>query len=71
MDKKTQQILLFSGVGIIAYMWWKKNQEKSSFDAYNYAIGRSSMKNGDSHNCTQYGADCYWNEHYGACKCPR
>ena len=38
MDKKTQQILLFAGVGILAYMWWKK-RNGSSFDAYNYAVG--------------------------------
>ena len=31
MDKKTQKILLFVGIGIVAYMWWKKNQETSEF----------------------------------------
>mgnify|MGYP003646328607 CR=1 FL=1 len=42
MDKKTQQILLIAGVGIVAYMIWKQRQETSSFsnvDAYDYAIG--------------------------------
>ncbi len=45
MNKKTQQILLFAGVGILAYMWWKKNQEKSSFDAYDYAVGGKKSSN--------------------------
>tara|TARA_R110002020_G_scaffold185953_7_gene383851 strand:- start:514 stop:741 length:228 start_codon:yes stop_codon:yes gene_type:complete len=31
MDKKTQQILLLAGVGIIAYMLWKKREETSEF----------------------------------------
>jgi len=33
MDKKTQQILLFAGVGIIAYMWWKRNQDNGTSNA--------------------------------------
>tara|TARA_R110002020_G_scaffold185953_7_gene383850 strand:- start:335 stop:502 length:168 start_codon:yes stop_codon:yes gene_type:complete len=43
MNKKTQQILLIAGVGVIAYMLWKKREENSSFsnvDAYDYASGR-------------------------------
>ena len=36
MDKKTKQILLFAGVGILAYMWWKNKQDSTS-----NAIGRA------------------------------
>jgi hypothetical protein len=31
MDKKTQKILLFVGVGVVAYLWWKKREETSEF----------------------------------------
>jgi len=51
--------------------WYIRNEAKPFCKGdYNYIKGRSSIKGGDGHNCTQYGADCYWNEHYGACKCP-
>jgi hypothetical protein len=33
MDKKTQKILLFVGVGVVAYLWWKKREETSKFSA--------------------------------------
>ena len=27
MDKKTQKILLFAGVGVVAYLWWKNRKD--------------------------------------------
>jgi hypothetical protein len=31
MDRETQKIILFAGIGIVAYLWYKKSQEMSSF----------------------------------------
>ena len=31
MDKKTQQILLFAGIGVVGYMIWKRSQGTSEF----------------------------------------
>ena len=33
MDKKTQKILLFVGVGVVAYLWWRKSQENNFTNA--------------------------------------
>jgi len=52
MDKKTQQILLFAGVGILAYMCWKKYQETSEFSEISGRDRRRKRRQRRSGNLT-------------------
>jgi len=53
MDKKTQQILLFAGVGILAYMWWKKSQNFSGASGNGFR-GLSKLPFCLTCNCNQF-----------------
>ena len=47
---KTNQILILAGVGIVAYMWWKKSQTTSSFANIG---GSGSLRGGGGDGCAQ------------------
>ncbi len=72
MDKKTQKILIIAGIGVVAYMWWKKSQETSSFSNAT-AGGRYGRVGGDCGQrvCRSCGVTTSMvSDGAGGCKCP-
>ena len=60
MKLPKSEYVLLAAIGVVAYILWKRNQENSSFDAYNYASG--GARNVAAGGCVSPKCRCYYKE---------
>jgi len=60
MKLPKSEYVLLAAIGVVAYILWKRNQENSSFDAYNYASG--GARNVAAGGCVSPKCKCYYKD---------